>query len=221
MADEQTMKTIPRSAPTGGVGGEAAAVAIGSAAAVVAIVGLAGVLPQLLAQIGVIVVGLALVAAQGNAATRHGAGLTAEERRQIAELPVTGGITTEFVGGMVASVLGLLSLLGVAAPSLLAIGVIILGAVEIAGGQAIGRITQTMIEASDASPRVKALARESAGGSVGAVMFIGMGGVALGILALVITSASLPLVLAATLALGLGALLEASSRTEHASAISG
>lgn len=219
MADEQTMRTIPRSAPAGGVGGEAAAVAVGSAAAVVAIVGLAGVLPQLLAEISVIVVGVALIAAQGTAATRYGAGLSAEERREMASLPVSGGITTEFVGGMVAAVLGLLSLLGVAGPTLLAIGVILLGAVEIASGRAIGRITQTMIEASDASPRVKSLARESAGGSVGAVMFIGMGGVALGILALVLTSASQPLILAAALALGLGALVEASARTEQASAI--
>ncbi|HKI56677.1 MAG TPA: hypothetical protein VKB31_05945 [Trueperaceae bacterium] len=218
MADEQTMKSIPRSAPTGGVGGEAAAATVGSAGAVVAIIGLAGVLPHLLAQIGVIVVGAALIAAQGTAVSRYGAGLSADERRQLGALPVSGGVTTEFVGGLTAALLGLLALLGVAGPSLLAIGVIILGAVEIASGRSIGRISQIMIEASDASPRVKTLARESAGGSLGAVLFIGMGGVALGILALVVTSASLPLVLVATLALGLGALLDAAARAEHASA---
>lgn len=219
MADEQTMNSIPRSTPTGTVGGEAAAVAVGSAAAVAAIVGLAGVLPQLLAQISVIVVGVALVATQGTAPTAAVAGLSAEERREMARLPVSGGVTIESVGGMMAAILGLLSLLGVAGPTLLAIGVIIIGAVEIASGRAIGRVTQAIIEASDASARVKSLARESAGGSAGAVLFIGMGGVVLGILALVVTPASTPLVLAAALALGLGALLEAGARTQQASAI--
>lgn len=217
MADEQTMRSMPRSTPTPGIGNEAAAT-VGAAGAVLAIVGLAGVLPQLLAQIGVILVGASFVAAQGSASGRFAGTLTREEQAQLRTLPVGGGVTGEFVGGMTAAVLGLLSLLGVAQPTLLAIAVILLGAVEIGSGRSVGRLTAMMIEASGADARVKAVAREAAGASLGAVLFIGMGAVALGILALVIAPTSLSLVLAATLALGLGTLLAASTRAEHATA---
>lgn len=215
MADEQTMRTLPRSTPTPGIGNEAVAT-VGAAGAVLAIVGLAGVLPQLLAQIGVILVGASFVAAQGSAAGRYAGSLSREERDQLRTLPIGGAVTSEFVGGMTAAVLGLLSLLGVAQTPLLAIAVILLGAVEIASGRNLGRMNALAIEASDVEERVKLVARESASASLGAVLFIGMGGLALGILGIVITQASLPLVLAAILALGLGTLLASATRAEHA-----
>lgn len=214
MADEQAMtRNIERSA-TPGIGAEAAAT-IGAAGAILAIVGLAGVLPQILADIGVILVGASYVTAQGSAAQRYELSLSAEERSQLHRLPLGGAVTGEFVGGMAAATLGLLSLLGVAQIPLLAIAVILLGAVEISSGRSLGRVTGMMIESADVEPRVKAVAREASGASLGAVFLIGMGGVALGILALVVTTSTLPLVLAATLALGLGTLLEAASRSEH------
>jgi hypothetical protein len=192
-----------------GIGSEAVAT-VGSAGAVPAIVGLAGALPHLLAQVGVIVVGASFVAVQGSAAARYGAALSREERSQLHALPTGAAVTSEFVGGMTAALLGLLSLLGVAPLLLLAIAVILLGAVEIATGRSIGRITHMLIEAADVSPRVKALALESAGASPGAVLLIGMGAVALGMLAIVLSTS--------TLALGLGILIETATRSEHATA---
>lgn len=213
MADEHTMGTIPRETAMPGIGQEAVAT-VGAAGAVLAIVGLAGVLPQLLAEVGVILVGASFVASQGSAA-RYLAALTGEERAQLRALPSGGAVTGEFVGGLSAALLGLLSLLGVAQPTLLAVAVILLGAVEIASGRSMGRVHGMMIEMANASPRVKAVARESAGASLGSVTFVGMGGVALGILALVIGSASLALVLVAVLALGLGTLFATATRAEH------
>lgn len=217
MADEQTMTPVTRSTPAPGIGSEAVAT-VGSAAAVLAIVGLAGVLPQLLAQIGVIVVGASFVAAQGSAAARYGAALSREERAQLHALPIDGAVTTEFIGGVTAALLGLLSLLGVASVGLLAVAVIVLGAVAIMSSRSIGRVTRMLIEAADVNPRVKVLALESAGASTGAVLFIGMGAVALGILAIVLSTSTLQLVLVATLALGLGVLLATASRSEHVTA---
>ncbi|MEJ2665574.1 MAG: hypothetical protein P8Z81_00475 [Deinococcales bacterium] len=217
MADEQTMASVSRTTSMPGIGNEAVAT-VGSAGAVLAIVGLAGVLPHLLAQIGVIVVGASFVAVQGSAAARYGAALPREERSQLHALPIGGAVTSEFVGGMTAALLGLLSLLGVAPLMLLAIAVILLGAVEIATSRSTGRVTHMLIEAADVSPRVKVLALESAGASLGAVLFIGIGAVALGILAIVLSTSTLPLVLAATLALGLGILIETATRSEHAMA---
>ncbi|MEJ2292562.1 MAG: hypothetical protein P8Y05_12725 [Deinococcales bacterium] len=214
MADEQAMtRSIQRSA-TPRIGNEAVAT-VGAAGSVVAIVGLAGVLPQLLAEIAVILVGAAYVAAQGSAVARFQLSLSEEERRQLHRLPVGGAVTGEFVGGMAAALLGLLALLNVAQMPLLAIAVILLGAVQIASGRSLNRISALMIETSDADPRVKAVAREAAGASLGAVLLIGMGAVTLGILALVLHVATLSLVLAAGIALGLGTLFEAASRSEH------
>jgi hypothetical protein len=217
MADEQAMtRDIQRSA-TPRIGNEAVAT-VGAAGSVVAIVGLAGVMPLLLAEIAVILVGAAYVAAQGSAVARYQLSLSEEERKQLHALPVGGAVTSEFVGGLAAAMLGLLALLNVAQMPLLAIAVILLGAVQIASGRSLNRLSAMVIEASDADPRVKAVAREAAGSSMGAVLLIGMGAVTLGILALVLHVATLSLVLAAGIALGLGTLFEAASRSEHAPA---
>lgn len=217
MADEHAMTTSLHRAAVPGIGAEVSAT-IGAAGAILAIVGLAGILPQLLADVGVILVGAAHVTGQGSAAGRYELALTSQERQQLRGLPLGGSVTGEFVGGMAAALLGLLSLLGIAQTPLLAIAVILLGAVEISSGRSLARLTTMMIEAANVEPRVKAVAREASGASMGAVFLIGMGGVALGILAIVITPSTLSLVLAGTLALGLGTLLEAASRSEHLAA---
>lgn len=212
MADERTPITTNmqrRAVPD--VGTEAAA-AIGAAAAVLGILGLAGVLPMILAEVAVILVGASYVGAQGTGAARYEPALSESERLQLRTLPLTGAVGGEFVGGVAAALLGLLALLGVASGPVLAIAVILLGAVAIMNGRSHERVTAFMIETSDASPRVKAIAREASSTSMGALLLVGMGAVALGILALVITSSTVPLVLVASLALGFGILLESANR---------
>ncbi|MEJ2668513.1 MAG: hypothetical protein P8Z81_15690 [Deinococcales bacterium] len=212
MAEEQAPIASMRRDVVVGIRTEAA-IAVGAAAAVLGILGLAGVLPAVLAEVAVVLVGASFIAAQGNAAGRYEPALSTAERQQLRALPLAGDVTSEFVGGLAGALMGLLALLGVASTSLLAIAIIVLGAVAIMSGRSHDRVAAMLIETTDASPRVKAIAREAAGASTGALLLIGMGAVALGILALVITTNGLSLVLVASLGLGFGVLLEAASRS--------
>lgn len=217
MADEQVPISSMRRDTVTGIGTEAVA-AVGAAAAVLGILGLAGVLPAVLAEVAVVLVGASFIAAHGNAAGRYEPALTPAERQELHTLPLAGGVTTEFVGGLAGAVMGLLALLGVASTPLLAIAVIVLGAVAIMSGRSHDRMSALVIETADVSPRVKTIAREASSASLGALMLIGMGAAALGILALVITTNALSLVLVASLGLGFGILLEAATRSARTAA---
>lgn len=215
MADQRFSSTGMTREGGSALGGEATLV-VGAAAAVLSILGLAGLLPSILAEVAVILVGAAFLAGTGGASGRAGGLLTQDEREQLRALPIGGAVTTEFVGGLAAAVLGLLALLGVASATLVAVSVIMLGAVAILSSRTRERMAALAIEASAASAHVKALAREASAGSMGAGLLVGMGAITLGILALV-TFPATSLVLVATLALGVAVLLGTGARGARAS----
>lgn len=176
---------VKRTAEVAGAG--ATAEAIGAAAAIVlAIVGLAGTLTAAMMAIATIIVGIAIVLDAGT--------LTARYHRLVQEVWAKDehfvraefgtGISAGALSGIAGIVLGILSLLGMAPTTLCAAALIAFGAALLFGSAAKGRLASlstARFGMADAPARV---IDEAMGLSAGGEVFVGIGGVVLGILSL-------------------------------------
>ncbi len=98
-----------------------------------AIVGLAGTWPAILAAVATIVVGAAILMEGGAWGMRR---FQMASNRQRTEIQLSqGSVDADFLGGLSAVVLGILSLLGVASTVLLAVAVIAVGATVLLSGR--------------------------------------------------------------------------------------
>ncbi len=157
-------------------GGSAIEAIGGIAAIVLAIIGLAGLIPGDLAAIAAIVIGASLLL--------QGGAVMSSLRHLEAGAGVGGAMSAESLGGIAAIVLGILALLGISPGILLSAAVLTLGAALLLGAGALPF---------------------AGGGSAfaGGQAFIGIGAVVLGILA-VVGIAQVTLQLVAFLVLGCG-----------------
>jgi hypothetical protein len=184
--------------------------AVGGAAAIIlAILGLIGVLPTLLASIAAIAIGVGLVMAGGAIAARYEKVLSAPEssatRREIA-----GGMGMEALAGIAALVLGILALLGLSTGTMLAIAAIAAGAGLLMASGSMARL-ESLVRwetARDDTPKTHDTVYASAGSEV----LIGTGAIVLGILALTGMD-PLTLVLVALLSIGAALLVSGSTVT--------
>lgn len=170
------------------VAGGSAVEAIGALATIaLAIVGLAGILSSTVAAIATIILGAAILT-QGGA---FAAGNLSSGETQFRE----SGSSASFLGGVAGIVLGILALLGIAAPTLLAVAVIVFGATFFLGSGSWAMNAQGSVVES---------------GFSGGEIMVGLAGIVLGILAVVGLS-QLTLVLVALLCLGASALFGGSA----------
>lgn len=158
---------------TGAAGMEAIG---GVAAGILAILGLVGVAPLFMTSIAAIVIGVALLV-EGVSAGTEISRLSGEEGRT-AQAEVGGGLTIAILGGLAATVLGLLSLLGVAPSVLLPVSAIVVGG--------------SVAMCANVPARLNAVRPGNGNGSLYAVgigasadVMVGMASVILGILAIV------------------------------------
>jgi hypothetical protein len=120
---DRTMASHESMAKTVATGSGVEAVA-GGAALVLAILGLAGLLPMVLASIAVIAAGAAFLFQGAAVAARH---------RRLAleagggEAEIETGMSTEIAGGLAGIALGILALIGIETVALLAISAIVFG----------------------------------------------------------------------------------------------
>jgi len=184
-----------------GTGAEALA---GAGALVLAILGLAGLMPMVLASIGVIAAGAAFLFQGAAVAARH---------RRLAleaggETEIEAGMSAEIVGGLAGIALGILSLIGIETMVLLAVSAIVFGGTLMFGSPVVYRISkaETGIGVGDQ------IGREMTAGAAGAEALVGIGAITLGILALV-GIASQTLVLVAVLSIGGAELLSGGALT--------
>jgi hypothetical protein len=169
MADYTTPKTVAT-----GAGAETFA---GAGAAVLAILGLAGIFPMLLASIGTIAVGAAFLFLGAAISARH-----RELAREAGggEGEIETGMSVEIVGGLAGIALGILALLGVERMVLLAVAAIAFGGTLLFASPAVYRTGK-----AETGRATDNLAREITAGAAGAQALIGIGAGTLGILALV------------------------------------
>jgi len=201
------------------VSGEAAAYggfvdALGGIAAIVlAIIGLAGIGPEILVSIATVVFGAALLI-QGGAMLSELAQIERLEAISDANVPASGGgLSTLFLVGVAGIVLGVLALLGVHAPMLTAISAIGFGAALVISSAAVWQLLTSRSVASrfrSRSPVTRVVATEVASGSAGVQAMAGLAVLILGLLA-VCGIYTQPLTLIALLVAGSAILLTGST----------
>jgi len=164
----------------------------GIATAVLAIIGLAGWRPELLAGVATLVFGAALLIQGGTLLSEYSQIFTPAGALQTASDAVGGdGLAAMFPVGIAGIVLGILSLLGVATYALTSIAVIAFGASLMLSAQSVRRLYKLQAEARAAAVSTYStrefLAGEMAAGSAGIQFVTGLAGVVLGIIAVVMT----------------------------------
>ena len=155
----------------------------GIATVVLAIIGLAGVKPEIMVSIATVVFGAALLI-QGGAMLTETALIDGTPE---ADVPATGGgISALFLVGFAGIVLGILALLGVYAPVLTSASAIAFGAALVISSAAVWQLLTTRsIEArfQTRNPMLRVMASEVAAGSAGLQAMAGLAVIVLGILA--------------------------------------
>jgi hypothetical protein len=173
----------------------------GGGAVVLTIIGLAGVLSLPLLAVSTIAIGGALLIGGGTIASRfRNVQVPTNEGRRTYPEPGKG-ITAEFLGGITGVVLGILSLLGLVPLVLLPVAAILYGSVMVMGASATARLNEFELRQSDYPEHQKSRARGAVTATSDLQMMVGIGGIALGILALV-SVAPIALTFVAMLALG-------------------
>jgi hypothetical protein len=153
----------------------------GIATVVLAIIGLAGVKPEILVAIATVVFGAALLIQGGAMLTEFALIETTPEAPSSG-----GGLSALFLVGFAGIVLGVLALLGVHAPVLTAVSAIAFGAALVISSSAVWQLlTSRSIAArfNTRSPMLRVMASEVAAGSSGLQAMAGLAVIVLGILA--------------------------------------
>lgn len=180
---------------------------------VLAVLGLIGVLPSILAAIATIGLGAALLFEGSSVAMKYSSFLASlQEEGHAKQVEVGGGMSAEFLGGVAGVTLGILALLSVSPLVLLPVAVITVGAALLLSAGTTARIGTTMASEAGISPSAEHFARQMTEAASGGQLLIGLGGVALGILALAAGPATAStLILVGLLALGASSLLSGST----------
>jgi hypothetical protein len=190
-------------------GGSVAEAVGGIGAAVLAILGLSGLLPEEMAAIATIALGAALLLESIAIATRFSELLHRSERNLSDAAKLGIGMGAEFLGGVAAGILGLLALLGIVPMVLMAIGIIVLGTSLLLSSGATYRLDSlaTKVNEKKILTGAQVLAGVAASGSQ---VLVGIAGIALGILGLVGIS-SMILILVGLLSIGAAVLVSGSA----------
>jgi len=160
--------------------------AIGGLTAVtLTILSLAGVFPILLASIAVIAIGVALFLKGTTIAAEHKKLIASISNNKLSRDDINAGMSVELITGIGAITLGILSLVGVATYSLLPISTIVLGAGIFMSTNAKSRLNTSKIRLSTDYETSNDVAKEIASSSIDAEIFIGIGVMTLGILAVI------------------------------------
>ncbi len=157
----------------------------GMAAIALTILSLAGLMPVLLTSIAVIAIGAALFMEGTTIAAEYRELLASASNNQLSAEELGSGISIEFIAGIGAMALGILSLIGVATFTLLPISAIVLGAGVLLSSGTKSRLNSTKIRLADVNNTANVIARDIASTSITGEVFIGFGAMTLGILALI------------------------------------
>ena len=158
--------------------------AIGGAAAVVlAIVGLANISSAYMVSIAAIVLGASLLLQGGLIAAEYNEILSRIEGGPYLEFG--GGLGAEGVAGISALILGVLALFGLNPTMLMSIAAIILGAGLVLSSGVAMRFNSVKINISEGTAEAKSVAHEALSAASFTQIFVGLGAVILGVLAVI------------------------------------
>jgi hypothetical protein len=209
MANTESMTPEPASRPRRreeivsrqfAAGGSFVEAAGGAIAAILAMLGLVGVLPVTFACVGTIVLGGALVLEGGAVATRL---FVAIERGDAAEVPgeLMGGLGAESLAGVAAVVLGFIAFFSIVPYTLLDASVVVIGAGLLFGSASTWRVNLPRLVGYTPPTTATNVAQEAVYAASGAHALVGLCSLVLGVLSLLGYS-PVTLTLVALLAIG-------------------
>lgn len=166
------------------LGGSIAEGFFSGVALVLAIIGLSGIYSLYMLPIATIALGVAFLIEGVAIGSRFTRLLTETSRDRLERAEFSAGLTSEFLGGAAGVTLGILSLLGVYPTVLIPIALIVFGMTLLLSSGLTARLNALETESSEESRRFKRIAHEAMTASAGTELMLGVGGVALGIIAL-------------------------------------
>ena len=179
----------------------------GGAGVILAIIGLANILPSYMLPIAVIAIGSSFVFEGGAVATRFSKLLTEASKERSYVSGLGSGLTAEVIAGVTGIILGVLTLLNVAPPmSLMPVAAIVFGSTLIFSSSTSVRLDEMFISRMEVDAEFKEVAREAVSASSGVQLLFGISAITLGVLALV-GIGQVILTLVALLGIGLSNLL--------------
>lgn len=187
-------------------GGSMVEAIAGVAGVVLAILGLAGMLPTYLLAIATIAVGVALLFEGGAIAMRYSRLLTETSGSRMTSAELGGGMGVEVLGGIAGIVLGILALLGLMSLTLTSVAAIVFGATLLLSSGTATRLNCLAIDGHGLPDMTRRVAREAVLAAASVQALVGLGGGILGLLAL-LGIFPLMLTLVAMLCLGASVLL--------------
>jgi hypothetical protein len=176
----------------------------GIATIVLAVIALAGVHPEIITPIAIIVFGAALLIQGGTMLSEYASVIfPAGSMSSSAEHFGGGSLSILFLVGVAGIVLGVLALLGIAADILTPVAIIAFGSALLLSSNSVRQLYMLQTSTRSVAPRAgtEMLAGEMASGSAGIQMLAGLAAIVLGILAVVGISQNI-LMLSALIVLG-------------------
>ncbi len=155
----------------------------GAGAVAIAIIAIAEGGSLLMISIATILVGLALLFEGGSIAARFTSLMNQTSEGKLDSVELGAGMSAQLIGGLGVITLGILSLLGIATLELSSIAAIIAGGSVLLGSASTARMNALKIERSGESEEARGLAHAAVSSAASVELFIGVGAVVLGILA--------------------------------------
>lgn len=192
------------------VGGSSAEALGGAAASVLALIGLAQVVPLDMAAIAAITLGAAYLLDSGLLAAEYPQVVSRSRHGPLSGAEYGGGLGAQAITGISAGMLGIIALLGISPLTLMAVTSIALGAGMLLGSGVVGRFRAVGAEHDSENPISGTVTRRAVSAAAGLQALVSTGAIVLGILAL-LGFAPTVLVLTSMLGLGLTSLVSGSA----------
>ncbi len=187
-------------------GGSLAEGIAGTGAIALSIIGLAGLMSQMMAAVAAILIGVAMLFEGGAVGARFSRLVSETGGGRAGVMGIGGGMTAEFLGGGAGVVLGILALLGILPMMLVSVAAIVFGGALLLGIGVSSRLNDLQIEKTCDKMETRHVAREAVRSAAGVQVLIGLGSLTLGILS-VIGLAPMILTLVAFLGVGFSNLM--------------
>lgn len=153
-------------------------------AIVLAIIGLSGTLANYMLPVAVLIMGVAFLIEGGAITLRYSKLLAEASHDRLEKSEIGVGVSSEYFGGVVGVVLGIISLLGHAPMVLLPVACIAFGATLMLSSGMVLRLNALEIDGAKESQRFKRIAGEITKAATGMELLLGISAIILGIIAL-------------------------------------
>lgn len=156
----------------------------GGATIVLALMGLSGIMPELMLPVATITMGAAFLFESGSISMRFSRLFARTSADPIEKFDFGLGLTAEFVGGVTGVVLGVTALMQISPEVLVPVAVMVYGGTLILGSSVPVRLNELEFGGSEESARLGKIAREAMFAASGADIILGFSAMVLGIVAL-------------------------------------